>query len=114
MLGVSFFELLIALIVAVLILKPADLIKISKQLVRYYYKLKNFISQFNKEFEDVKEDLGIEKIKEEVEKEARKITKIIDLEGNEHIIEDIDNLRGDLSDDELKKEVLKYNKINQD
>jgi hypothetical protein len=60
--------------------------------------------------------MGLDNIKEEVEKEAAELKKttIIDIYGNEHEVHDLDKIRGDLAQDDLDQEVKKYNEVNKE
>ena len=109
MLGVSFFELLMVMILALIIIGPKELPDLAKNLIRIIVRIKKFAKQTSQES-------GLIEIKEEIEKDMMKLEEetstIIDIYGNEHEVHAIDKLRSDKNKEELEEEINKYNKIN--
>lgn len=116
MFGISFSEFIIVIIFALAIVNPKDIPVIAKYLTKIFFKAKNIISQAQKEWDNVSKEMGLDNIKEEVEKEAAELKKttIIDIYGNEHEVHDLDKIRGDLAQDDLDQEVKKYNEVNKE
>ncbi|MDA0901822.1 MAG: hypothetical protein O3B09_00215 [Proteobacteria bacterium] len=111
MFGISFFELTIIAILALIIIGPKELPELVRGAIRFGIKIKKMIKQAG-------EESGLIELKEEIERDMAELeeetTTIIDLYGNEHKVKNVSKLRGDKSDEELKAEIAKYNKINSD
>jgi sec-independent protein translocase protein TatB len=123
MFGFSFGELIIVLVVALIFIKPKDLPEIAHFCGKIYYRAKSYFLQLKNHFTEVKKDLGIEEIKQELERgmaeEKAKIdelkeevTVIVDLYGNEHVVPNVKEVRPDLDKEGIQSEVKKYNQIN--
>jgi Sec-independent protein translocase protein TatA len=120
MFGFSFAELLIVLVVALFFIKPQDLPEIAHFCGKIFYRIKSFYKDIKNSFKDVEGELGLSDLKDEfnrsVAEEKSKLedefTIIVDMEGNEHRVPNVAQLRSDLSEEELKEEVIKNNKNN--
>lgn len=122
MLGFSFAELILVLLVAIIFIKPKDLPEIAHFFGKLYYKARKLIDDVKIQLKSVEKELGLDELKHEInrgiaeekmkiESEKKELTKIIDIYGNYHEI-NTDALRSDLTDEELKAEIAKYNDIN--
>ena len=124
MFGFSLAELFLVLLAILIFIKPQDLPEIARFVgkaiyhgKRLYQKLKNSLTDLEKEFEldslrhEVNQAIASEKLKhEDVEEEESTI--IVDMFGNEHRVNNIKEIRSDLDDEKLKKEVEESNAIN--
>ncbi len=120
MFGISFFELIVFLIIALLFVKPQDLPEIVRFCGRMIYRGKKMLRSFKDSLAEISDDLGVEDLKQEFHEgialEKSKLeddfTVIVDMEGNEHKVPNIKDIRPDLSEEEIDKEVQKVNKAN--
>ncbi len=123
MLGFSFAELIVVLIVALILIKPKDLPEIANFCGKIYCRAKNYFQELKVHFNQAQKDLGIDSIRQELERgfaeEKAKFlelkddtTVIVDIYGNEHKVPNINQIRPDLNKEDLKSEVEKYNQIN--
>jgi len=129
MFGFSFAELILVLLVAIIFIKPQDLPEIAHFCGRLYYKARKLIANIKLQLQQVEKELGLEEIKHEVHRGiseekmkveekfhseidgVKKMTKIIDIYGNEHEVNAHD-VRGDLTKEELMAEIERYNSAN--
>jgi Sec-independent protein translocase protein TatA len=125
MFGFSLAELFLVLLAILIFIKPQDLPEIARFVgkaiyhgKRLYQKLKNSLTDLEKEFEldslrhEVNQAIASEKLKhEDVEEEDSTI--IVDMFGNEHRVNNIKEIRSDLDEEKIKKEVEEGNAINQ-
>lgn len=120
MFGFSLAELIVVIIVAIIFIKPQDLPEIAHFCGKIYYKGKKLWQEIKAQLKEAEKELGFDEIKQEIdrgiaeekaklESEKREITKIIDMNGDVHEV-DLRHVGSD--EDELKKEVEKYNAIN--
>lgn len=120
MFGLSLAELLVVLIVAVLVIKPRDLPEIARFLGRTYYRAKKLFNDLKTYLKETQTELGLDDLKHElhngIASEKSKLeddfTIIVDINGNEHKVPNIKNIRPDLSDDEISSEVENLNQNN--
>lgn len=120
MFGLSFSELVIIFLVAILVIKPKDLPEITYFIGRIYYKIKRFFFNAKSYLNNAQKELGFDEIKKEFmrakiseeEESKNKKTQIIDIYGNVHEIDNVDKIRSDLSLEEIENEVKKYNQEN--
>jgi Sec-independent protein translocase protein TatA len=124
MFGFSLAELFLVLLAILIFIKPQDLPEIARFVgkaiyhgKRFYQKLKNSLTDLEKEFEldslrhEVNQAIASEKLKhEDVEEEDSTI--IVDMFGNEHRVNNIKEIRSDLDEEKLKQEVEESNAIN--
>ena len=124
MFGFSLAELFLVLLAILIFIKPQDLPEIARFVgkaiyhgKKLYQKLKNSLTDLEKEFEldslrhEVNQAIASEKLKhEDVEEEESTI--IVDMFGNEHRVNNIKEIRSDLDDEKLKKEVEESNALN--
>ncbi len=122
MLGFSFAELILVLLVAIIFIKPKDLPEIAHFFGKLYYKARKLIDDVKIQLKSVEKELGLDELKHEInrgiaeekmkiEGEKKEMTQIIDIYGNYHEV-NTEALRSDLTDEELKAEIAKYNDIN--
>lgn len=131
MFGISFFELLLIMVVAVVFIKPEDVPTVAKTIAKAFIKIKKFIASIKQELDEMSKDLGLDEIKKQAEQEiafeesqkksaqqnlpkksADNSTVIIDIYGNEHRVENLEELRPDLDQEQLQGEIKKQNEIN--
>ncbi len=124
MFGFSLAELFLVLLAILIFIKPQDLPEIARFIgkaiyhgKRLYQKLKNSLTELEKEFEldslrhEVNQAIASEKLKhEDVGEEDSTI--IVDMYGNEHRVSNIKEIRSDLDDEKIKKEVEESNALN--
>jgi len=124
MFGFSLAELFLVLLAILIFIKPQDLPEIARFVgkaiyhgKRLYQKLKNSLTDLEKEFEldslrhEVNQAIASEKLKHE-DGEEEESTIIVDMFGNEHRVNNIKEIRSDLDDEKLKKEVEESNALN--
>jgi len=122
MFGFSLAELILVFLVAIIFIKPQDLPEIAHFFGKLYYKARRLIDDIKIQLKSVEKDLGLDELKHEInrgiaeekmkiEGAKKELTKIIDIYGNEHEV-NIDALQSNLTDEELKAEIAKYNQIN--
>jgi sec-independent protein translocase protein TatB len=120
MFGISFAELLVIILIAICVIGPKDMPEVARYIVRAIYKFKKFVSDTKKELKAVGDEMGLEEIRSEVERELvaekikldKEITTIVDMYGNEHQVYEVNKLRPDIQKEELEEEIAKYNSIN--
>ena len=121
MFGFSLAELLVVFLVALLFIKPDDLPEIARFAGKMVFKGKKALNDLKKYFKDVEQDLGIDELKNEINRgiaeESAKLkeleaTIIVDMDGNEHKVYDVQELREDLSKEEISQEISKLNEEN--
>lgn len=121
MFGISFAELLVVIIIALVVIGPKDMPEIARYIIKIIIKIKKLIANASFELKAIGKELGLDEIKSEVEREIisekikmeKELTTIIDMYGNEHEIPDLEKLRPDMSKEELDAEIIKHNSINQ-
>ncbi len=122
MFGFSLAELIVVFLVAIIFIKPQDLPQIAHFFGRLYYKARRFFNEIKAHLKSIEKDLGLDELKHEldrgiaeeklkIEGEKKEMTKILDIYGNYHEV-NIDDVSGDMSEEELKAEIAKYNDIN--
>lgn len=124
MFGFSLAELFLVLLAILIFIKPQDLPEIARFVgkaiyhgKKLYQKLKNSLTDLEKEFEldslrhEVNQAIASEKLKYEDEDEDDS-TIIVDMFGNEHRVNNIKEIRRDLDEEKIKKEVEESNALN--
>ena len=124
MFGFSLAELFLVLLAILIFIKPQDLPEIARFVgkaiyhgKKLYQKLKNSLTDLEKEFEldslrhEVNQAIASEKLKHE-DAEEEDSTIIVDMFGNEHRVNNIKEIRSDLDEEKLKKEVEESNALN--
>ena len=120
MFGFSFAELLLVLIVVLLFIKPQDLPEIAHFFGKVFYRGKRLYNEIKKSLKEMEKELGVEELKHEInrgiaEEKAKveeEMTVIVDMYGNEHRVPNLKEIRHDLNDEEMKKEIEKFNSEN--
>lgn len=124
MFGFSLAELFLVLLAILIFIKPQDLPEIARFVgkaiyhgKKLYQKLKNSLTDLEKEFEldslrhEVNQAIASEKLKHE-DDENDDATIIVDMFGNEHRVNNIKEIRSDLDEEKIKKEVEESNALN--
>ena len=124
MFGFSLAELFLVLLAILIFIKPQDLPEIARFVgkaiyhgKKLYQKLKNSLTDLEKEFEldslrhEVNQAIASEKLKHE-DGEEEDSTIIVDMFGNEHRVNNIKEIRSDLDEEKIKKEVEESNALN--
>jgi len=112
MFGISFLEFIVILIVVILAFKPSDVPNLIKDIYKFIHKVKEFFYNMKSEVKKFNKSLGIDDIENNLQKSQKEIKKIVDIYGNEHHVEGISELRKDLKNKEIDKEITKENKKN--
>ena len=120
MFGISLAELLIILVIALFFIKPADLPEIARFLGKIYYRLRRMFFEGKKYLKEIEEEIGACSLKQEIHQgianEKSKLedefTVIVDMEGKEHKVANIKDIRPELSDEDLDQEISDLNKKN--
>jgi Sec-independent protein translocase protein TatA len=114
MFGISFAELIILCLIALILIKPKDLPEIAYFLGKSFYKVKKTYLNAKEYLKSSSSEFGFDEIKYEIDrgiadeksKSDNKSTTIIDIYGNEHLVNP-DNVHN--FDEE---EVIKLNEEN--
>ncbi len=122
MFGFSLAELVMIFLVAIIVIKPKDLPEIAHFVGRTYYKIRKLIREIKIQLLAAQKELGLDEIRQEfnhgmVEEEMKadkKTTKIIDINGNVHEVANVDEIRSDLTEEEIQEEIKKYNQMNEE
>jgi Sec-independent protein translocase protein TatA len=123
MFGISFAELILAALLAVFLVKPADIPQIARFLGKAYSKFKKTTNLVKENIESAKKEVGFEQIKQEFnisvdEEETKtsqknqKTTQIVDIYGETHHVMDVSTIRPDLSEKEIRDEIESLNEQN--
>ncbi len=120
MFGFSLAELIVVLLVILLFIKPQDLPEIAHFLGKVFFRLKNYYKQLKSSFKELETEFGIQDLKNELNRgiaeEKSKLeddfTIIVDMEGKEHRVPNIHEVRSDLDEEKLKEEIESLNQQN--
>ena len=120
MFGFSFGELILVLLIAVIFIRPQDLPEIAHFFGKVFYRGKHMFSELKKSLKEMEKELGVDDLKNEINrgiaeektKLGDEMTVIVDIYGNEHRVPNAKEIRPDLSEEEMKKEVKKLNEEN--
>ncbi len=120
MFGISLVELIVVLLIALFFVKPKDLPEIVRFCGRVVYRAKKTWQSAKKSFAEISHDLGVDDLKQEFHEgialEKNKLdddfTIIVDMEGNEHKVPNLNEVRPDLSQDQIAQEVQERNNTN--
>jgi len=120
MFGFSLAELIVVFLVILIFVKPADLPEIAHFLGRVFFRAKRFYQELKSSFKDLEKEFGVEDLRHELNRgiaeEKAKLeedfTVIVDMNGNEHRVPNIAELRTDLSQEALAEEIRKENEKN--
>jgi Sec-independent protein translocase protein TatA len=120
MFGFSFAELILVIIVGLIFIKPQDLPEIAHFCGRVLYRGKSLFKGLKQSFKEIESELGVDDLKHELNRgiaeEKAKIDKettvIVDMYGNEHHVPNVHQVRPDMDEEEIKKEIEKYNSEN--
>lgn len=121
MFGFSFAELLVVCLVGIIFIKPQDLPEMAHFAGKAFFRAKKAFHDLKQQFKDVEKDIGFADLKHELHRgiaeEKTKIeelsaTVIVDINGNEHRVHNIHELRSDLTQEERDEEIKKLNDEN--
>ncbi len=120
MFGFSFAELILVLLVTLIFIKPKDLPEIAHFLGKSFYRCKRLFNDLKTSVREMERDLGVDDLKHELnrgiaEEKARledETTVIVDIYGNEHRVSNVNELRSDLTKEEVELEVKNLNEKN--
>ncbi|NBV06183.1 MAG: hypothetical protein EBS06_02975 [Proteobacteria bacterium] len=120
MFGFSLAELLVVCVIALIFIRPKDLPEIAHFVGKVFYRGKKFFQELKAQFKEVEQDLGLEEIKNELnrgiaEEKAKledEATVIVDIYGNEHRVPDSHKNSLEKSSEEFFEEVKRLNEEN--
>lgn len=120
MFGFSLAELIVVLLVIIIFIKPADLPEVAHFIGKAIYRLKRFYNELKASVKEMEKEFGVNDLKQELERgiaeEKSKLeddmTIIVDMNGNEHRVPNISQVRSDLSKEELQEEIERENERN--
>lgn len=120
MLGFSFAELIVVIIVVIIFIKPDDMPEIARFIGKLIYHGKNNINKIKNHLKEIEKEIGIDKLKEEfnqsiAEEKAKlenDVTIIVDMYGNEHEVSNIYEIRDDIRKEDLEQEIIDHNNNN--
>ena len=120
MLGFSFAELIVVIIVVIIFIKPDDMPEIARFIGKLIYHGKNNINKIKNHLKEIEKEIGIDKLKEEfnqsiAEEKAKlenDVTIIVDMYGNEHEVSNIYGIRDDIRKEDLEQEIIDHNNKN--
>lgn len=122
MFGFSLAELIMVFLVAIIFIKPSDLPELARFAGKMIYRAKTFFEQMKSSLKEISKEIGVDDIKQEFDrgvlsekiKIEDEVTVIVDMEGNEHIVPNIHEVRSDLDKEEIKQEIERLNKENKE
>ncbi len=120
MFGVSFVELLVLLILAIIFVRPKDLPDIVKFFAKIIFHGKRVFNDAKQSLKNLSKELGVDDLKQELDenialekiRNSDDTTIIVDMEGNEHKVPNIKNIRPDLTEEEINDEIKTLNQNN--
>ena len=120
MFGFSLAELIVVLLVILVFVRPADLPEIAHFLGKLFYRAKHLYQQLKASFKEMEKEFGVEDLRHELNRgiaeEKSKLeddfTVIVDMDGNEHRVPNVGDLRSDLSKEALEEEIKRENERN--
>jgi sec-independent protein translocase protein TatB len=92
MFDLSWSELLVVVVVAILVIGPKDMPVVARTVGRWIGKIKRMGQDFMKMIEEAGEETGLKEVARDVEWEGSKVTRLIDLEGKEQIAYDVEDV----------------------
>jgi len=101
-------------------IKPQDLPEIAHFIGKSFFRIKRFYQQLKHSFKDLENEFGLKDLKDEINRgiaeEKAKLeddfTIIVDIDGNEHRVPNIADIRPDLDQEKLQEEIKKHNEEN--
>lgn len=120
MFGFSLAELIVVFLVALLFIRPKDLPEIARFFGKTYYRFKNLVSDIKKYLKEAESELGLGDLKKEMDQAIAEeksklddnLTVIVDIHGNKHKVNNLSEIRPDLTKEEIEQEVNKLNEEN--
>jgi Sec-independent protein translocase protein TatA len=115
MFGFSLAELIVVFLAALFFIKPQDLPEIAYFIGKIFYRAKKFYYEIKTQFKEMEKEIGVEDLKNELNrgiadeklKSSDDVTVIVDMYGNEHLVPNIEEIRPDLTKEEIEEEVKK-------
>lgn len=120
MFGISLIELITLLIIALIFIKPKDLPEIMRFIGKIIYRGKKLYHSSKNSLNSLAQESGIDDLKQEIQKGINdeknelenNFTVIVDIDGNEHKVPNLAEIRPDLTKEEIEQEVATHNKRN--
>jgi sec-independent protein translocase protein TatB len=103
MFDLSWSEMLLIVVVAVLVIGPKELPVAARTIAGWIRKIKKATREFTAALEDAVDDTAVGEVRNALKKEQGELESIIDLEGNERFAYNLDEVDGDLGIDIQKK-----------
>ena len=123
MFNFSLGELAVVCLVAFIFIKPKDLPEIAYFCGKIFYRIKKFFRDARRQFKEIEKEIGFDEIRQELDRgiseakikldeDENEKTVIVDIYGNEHVVDNISGIRPDMKEEEIKKEIEYLNKAN--
>ena len=120
MFGISFVELITLIIIALIFIEPKDLPEIMRFIGKIIYRGKNFYHNSKNSLNNLAQESGLDDLKQEIQKGIAdekneledNLTVIVDIDGNEHKVPNLAQIRPDLTKEEIEQEVTTNNQKN--
>lgn len=120
MFGFSFAEIIVVILAILLFIKPEDLPEIARFIGKIIFRGKRWWNDIKKSLKELEQQLGIDDLRHEINygiaSEKAKIeeetTIIVDMDGNEHRVPNLKDIRSDLASEQLEEEIKKLNEEN--
>ncbi len=93
MFGFSWAETLVILVVALLVIGPEELPQIVRWGVKLVRRLKELGRELSNSFQEVLDASGVNEVNEVIRSEGQKLKKIVDLEGIEREVYDMEDIK---------------------
>lgn len=120
MLGFSLTELLLTFIVALIFIRPQDLPEVAHFFGKVFYRGKRLFRDLKKSLKEMEKEFGVGDLRQEMQrgiaeekaKLEEDVTVIVDIYGNEHQVSNVQEIRPDMTSDEMREEIKKLNEEN--
>lgn len=120
MFGFSFAELVLVLLVGIIFIRPQDLPEVAHLIGRAIFHGKMLMTKIRNSFRELEKDAAVQELRnelnrglaEEKTKNDEDSTIIVDMFGNEHRVSNIGEIRPDIDQEMLAKEVAEANSTN--
>lgn len=99
MLGLSWAEIFVIVIIAIIFIGPKELPEVLRTIGKFFAKIKEYSNELKEAFDSALEESEIKKTKQKMEEEIKYIT---DLEGKKQRVYDLDDFLPDFKKD-IKK-----------
>lgn len=106
--------------VTLVFIKPKDLPEIANFCGKVFYRARRLFKELGRQFKEMENELGIDELKQELNRgiaeEKAKIeddtTVIVDMYGQEHKVPNLQEIRPDLTKEQIQEEVKNLNQSN--